>query len=682
MDAGRRRRLPRTLLFSEIAAILLTIALAFPTMDAVPPLLVGVPVLTYGWLGARIAERAPRNPVGWLLSAGAMAGAFGFLGGQYSSLHVIRDIDPLPAYKEIELVAAVVAPTLIGTSLMLTFLLFPTGKPPSPRWWSAAWLIAGTGLVAMTAILLSELDVIDEEAFQSFDTIFVTMVGVSSLLMVASLVVRSKRGTPQERAPIRGLLFTLLTMAVSFAIFVWQASDEDWNVSVIIAGITLTAGTLILIPLALTVSMIRYGLFDYEVGIRKRIASRVLAGLIVLAIAIVLLMFSWGVSDAGWRGQDAERATALTLGTGVLAGACLIVATRWARRFSDKVVFRDRATPYEVLSEFSDRVGEGYSLDDVLPRMAALLASGTGARSATVWLQTEGELRALASAPSDVTPPRLAREGDDLSCDDPLTHAFPVKHRGDFLGALSVTMPTNDPMNAAKEDLVKGLANQAGLVMRNVSLLEDVRESRRRIVQTQDDRARTLERNIHDGAQQQLVALAVKLRLADSLVEKDPQEARRMLSELQGEATDALENLRDLARGIYPPLLADGGLAAALEAQARKSPIPVELSHDSIGRYPQDVESSVYFCVLEALGNTAKYAMAKRITIRMGSSGGELSFEVSDDGVGFDPEAVRSGTGLQGMADRLDAIGGTLEVRSAPGSGTAVTGRVPVGGGA
>ena len=184
-------------------------------------------------------------------------------------------------------------------------------------------------------------------------------------------------------------------------------------------------------------------------------------------------------------------------------------------------------------------------------------------------------------------------------------------HRGELLGALTVTKP---PVRAARpptEDrLLADLAGQAGLVLRNVRLIEELRASRQRIVAAQDERARALERNIHDGAQQQLVALAVKLRLARSLAEKDPPKAAEMLDALQAEAVDALENLRDLARGIYPPLLADQGLAAALGAQARKSPVPVSVEADGVGRYPQDVEAAVYFCALEALQNIAKYADA------------------------------------------------------------------------
>jgi signal transduction histidine kinase len=214
-------------------------------------------------------------------------------------------------------------------------------------------------------------------------------------------------------------------------------------------------------------------------------------------------------------------------------------------------------------------------------------------------------------------------------------------------------------------------------VLRNVRLIEELRASRRRIVTTQDERAKTLERNIHDGAQQQLVALAVKLRLAEGFARTDPERTASMLSDLQAEANDALENLRDLARGIYPPLLADRGLPAALEAQARKSAVPVDVQARGVDRYPQEIESAVYFSCLEALQNVAKYADASSASVELGHEDGHLTFRVTDDGRGFDATTRTYGTGLQGMADRLDSIGGTLEVTSSPGRGTTIAGRIP-----
>jgi signal transduction histidine kinase len=261
----------------------------------------------------------------------------------------------------------------------------------------------------------------------------------------------------------------------------------------------------------------------------------------------------------------------------------------------------------------------------------------------------------------------------------------PVRDRDELLGALTVTKPPNDPLTAAEDRLVDDLAAQAGLVLKNVRLteelranLEELRASRQRLVTAQDGERRRIERNIHDGAQQQLVALAVQTRMAEALAGTDPEREREVLRGLQQGLQDALDDLRDLARGIYPPLLADQGLAAALESQARRSTLPVTMEAEGVVRYPQEAEAAVYFCVLEALQNVAKYAEASRTTIRLSGGAGELRFEVEDDGRGFDPATTGYGTGVQGMIDRLAALGGELRVVSQPGSGTTVVGSLPV----
>jgi signal transduction histidine kinase len=366
----------------------------------------------------------------------------------------------------------------------------------------------------------------------------------------------------------------------------------------------------------------------------------------------------------------------IVIGAGLATG--FILVRKRAQRWADRIVYGKRSTPYEVLSEFAERVGETYSTEDVLPRMAQLLGEATGAREARVWLRIGNEMRAEASWPHDA--PAIGNvpvRGDEIPTfgDDDV---FDVSHQGELLGALTVSLAANDPMNATKEKLARDMAAQAGLVLENVRLIEDLRESRRRIVSAQDERARALERNIHDGAQQQLVALSVKLRLAEAIVERDPGKAREFLAELQGQTTETLEDLRDLARGIYPPLLADQGLPPALEAQARRSPTPVSVEPDGVRRYGRDIESAVYFSCLEALNNASKYAEASAVTIRLSQEDGWLRFEVVDDGRGFDLDRRSYGTGLQGISDRLEAIGGRLDVRSAPGRGTSVSGAIPI----
>jgi len=377
------------------------------------------------------------------------------------------------------------------------------------------------------------------------------------------------------------------------------------------------------------------------------------------------------------------------LGLSILATAVVAVAFQPVRervqRFANHLVYGRRATPYEVLSEFSSRMAGAYESQDLLPRMARILGEGTGAVSTRVWLKVGDELRAEATWPAAEDSPALPMADGALPTIPEASLALPVRHRGDLLGALSLIKSPGERLTPTEEKLAADLASGAGLVLRNVRLteellhrLEELRASRQRLVAAQDAERRRLERNIHDGAQQQLVALAVKIRLARQLGTKDPGKANDMLEQTEAEITQALEDLRDLARGIYPPLLADRGLVVALSGQVRRSPVPVEIHAEGVGRYPQESEAAVYFCCLEALQNVAKYANASSAWIRLAEGDEDLTFQVSDDGVGFDPGARGYGTGLQGMADRLAALGGELRVDSELGGGTTVHGRLPV----
>jgi signal transduction histidine kinase len=235
-----------------------------------------------------------------------------------------------------------------------------------------------------------------------------------------------------------------------------------------------------------------------------------------------------------------------------------------------------------------------------------------------------------------------------------------------------------------RDELMRHLASQAGLVLRNAALtaelratIDELRASRRRLVEAQDAERRKIERNLHDGAQQQLIALTIHLALLEECA-ADPAAVRELASAVKEGVRAALDDLRDLARGIYPPLLADQGLVPALQAQALKASLPVEIDADGIGRYPQDAEAAVYFCTLEALQNVTRYANASHATVGLTCSDGSLEFTVTDDGTGFDTANTRHGTGLHGMTDRLAALGGALHVRSQPGHGTILSGRLPL----
>ena len=581
--------------------------------------------------------------------------------------------------------------------LPMLWLLFPDGKPPTPRWRVLVRVYFGAlAVVAAVAVLMPG----PLNNLVDFGIIYLNPVGqawvadaggiVMAIGMITVLGItvgsvfatrrRFQRAEGEERQRLRWLRFVISIAVVLFLVgflgsFVFgvilsedTGTADDWSgILFALLALTLALG----LPAAYLVAIYRYGLWDLDLVIRKTLIVAVVGitltaiGLGLLLIVPVMTLGIGGTLDAG---------EVVPVVVGLALGLLFGPIRRRARRFADRVVYGRRATPYEVLSSFGDRLSETYSADDVLPRMAQVLAQATGADVAVVWLRIGGAIRPEARWPADaVAPEPVTIDGDTLPA--PLVG---VRHQGELLGALSVSMPANDPLDPARDQLVADLAAQAGLVLRNGRLIGELRASRQRLVAAQDEERRRLERNIHDGVQQQLVALSVQLRLAEQLVPTDPARSQTMLAALQDQTTGTLEDLRDLARGIYPPLLADRGLTSALEAQARKAALPTTVVAEAVGRYPREVESTVYFCTLEALNNVAKYADASRTDITLAQRNGTLEFVVRDDGRGFDVAARSTGTGLQGIADRLDAIGGTFTIESEIGGGTSVRGAVPV----
>jgi len=477
----------------------------------------------------------------------------------------------------------------------------------------------------------------------------------------ASLIVRRRRATGEEREQIRWFAYGGFLMGMGMVASIPGVGP---------GGLVLVG--FLALPTAATIAILKYRLYDIDVVINKTVVYGVLAAFFTaIYVAIVV-----GIGTA----VGSRSSTTLTILAAVVMAVAFQPVRERARKFANRLVYGKRATPYEVLAQFSERMGDAYDTEDILPRMSRILGEGTGARRVGVWLRVGSELRPAASWPVDTvtTVGAIPLADGELPLVPDADRAFPVRHQGELLGALTLAVPANEPLTPAGEHLIGDLASQAGLVLRNVRLIEELRASRQRLVAAQDEERRRLERNIHDGAQQQLVALGIQLGLAQRLAQQESAKVSELLGQLQTQSTEALDNLRDLARGIYPPLLADQGLAAALVAQARKAPIPVTVQTEGVGRYPQDVEAAAYFCALEAVQNAGKYGGGASARISLAVDDGALVLRVADDGPGFDPTMVRPGSGLTNMRDRMEALGGTLEVVSAPGAGTVVIGRVPV----
>jgi signal transduction histidine kinase len=646
-------------------------------------------VITFGTfpvIGYLLATRRPENAIGWMLLGIGVVFGFGAFSDSYAGYAIHTGEDLWGG----ALAAALNGPTWIPIVLLpATFLLllFPDGHLPSARWRWFAWTLGiAYGLFGLL-ILFSPGRMTDSGYPEVVNPIGIeslrSVMGPALVLLafapigvigsVASLVMRFRRSSGIERLQLRWLVTAAAIVGVTYTGALILSWEEE---NTLLQGISILSFGLI--PIAIGASILRYRLFDLDLVINRA----VLFGALGVFITLVYIAIVVGVGTlVGGRTTPLLSAAAAA----VVALAFQPVRRR-AQRLADRLVYGKRATPYEVLSEFSERVGHVYANEELLPRMARALGEGTGAVRADVWVRVGEQLRIEATWPTDAETrePRAVTSADPASTTSSMFE--PVLHRGDLLGALSIEKRAGESLRPAEQRLVTDLAAQAGLVLRNAALTEDLldtieelRRSRQRLVTAQDEERRRLERNLHDGAQQQLVALNVKLGLLERLVERDPTQAKTIAGQLQGDATGALEELRDLARGIYPPLLADRGLVAALESQARKSAVPVEIEADGVGRYAREAEAAVYFSCLEALQNVAKYASASRATVRLTDGEGRLRFEVADDGTGFDTATSSYGTGLQGIADRLSALDGELEVRSAPGAGTTLIGTLPAG---
>ena len=684
-----------------LAGVVLTVMAAghLKTADTIDNLGAAPSAVLYATLGAIVVRRAG-NVIGWfLLGIGAglaistAASAYAVLGIKYPGT--------LPAPKLAGLLAEWSFIALFS-AIVLMLLLFPSGTLPSPRWRPFAALTLLVTALTMAGFVVHPRQVAlpvpggvsqtfaNPLAIESLGPVLSTvLIGtlntaeiVETVLLAGafvSLAIRYRSGGREVRQQIKWL--TLAVAAIAFsqvvALLAIAATGTDANPVTTAAYSVVPVIALFGVPALITVAILKHGLYQIDIIINRTIRY----GLISAVLTALYVGIVGGIGTlAGYAGGPLLTAAA------ALAIAVLFQPLRQrAKLLANRIVYGQRATPYQVLSDFAQDMGGQLDADVALDRMASVLADATGAVRVEVWVRIGAQLRPAATWPRG-SPQRaavpLTGDGELPALDS--TRAIAVRHAGELLGAITLDKPRDEPVSAVEDNLLEHLASQAALVLRNVRLtaelqatIEDLRASRRRLVHAQDEERHRIERNLHDGAQQQLVALTIQL----SLLEDDAGDADsvlQMASELRTGLHAALNDLRALARGIYPPLLADQGLAPALQAQASRAPLPVFIEADGIGRYPRDAEAAVYFCILEALQNVAKYAQASRATVALACPNSHLEFSVTDDGAGFEPANITQGTGLQGMTDRLAAVGGTLRILSQPGHGTTVSGALPV----
>ncbi|HQZ33410.1 MAG TPA: histidine kinase [Ilumatobacteraceae bacterium] len=435
-----------------------------------------------------------------------------------------------------------------------------------------------------------------------------------------------------------------------------------------------------------------------------------LTALIITAYVAVVVVFGRSVSGD-------ERTLLLLSMTAALVAAMVFLALR--PRLNDAVnqlVYGEHVAPEEALRTWGSRLTRAIPLDELLLQLAESLRKSMSLSAAEIFTGSDGRYELAAGVPHRNAEPLEigAKESQVVSragisggtwldiwipqlapTNSASTRVAPISHGGSLLGLIVLTRgATSGPASEEDDRVVTELARQVGLALHNVQLDSalqasmvvlqetnlELQQSRLRIVSAGDAERRRLERNLHDGAQQHLVAMAVKLRMAEELIEDDPREGVKVIEELRNNLKDAIIELRALAHGIYPPLLSSGGLREALPAAAGRNALDTSVDTEGVGRYSPEIEATVYFCCLEALQNASKHAGADaQICVVVCERSGRLTFEVSDDGLGFvlDPSAA-SGHGFVNMTDRLGAVRGTLVVESAPGRGTAIKGEIPL----
>jgi len=415
--------------------------------------------------------------------------------------------------------------------------------------------------------------------------------------------------------------------------------------------------------------------------------SVALAGWGAAAASVLVIYLAVVLGGGALMGRTESPSLPLSiLATALVAALAPLVRARAEQARAHKL--GDTTSPYDVLADFS-RVADSDAGERAPALIARMLVQGLALEWAQVWVLVGEELRLLATHPPEAVVDEAApRLYDDRTRGG--VHAVTVAHAGRPLGVVRVMGRHDRPLTPTAERLLGGLAAQAGMVLESAQLREELalrvqeltvrerelRRARVALVTAQDTERRRLERDIHDGAQQQLVALTINLKLAAVHVRTDPELAREVLQEQLAATGSAIQTLTDLARGMLPARLAQEGLAAALSEATAANPVPVLVRGGDVPRLPGGVEATLYFCALEAVQNATKHADSTRIDLMLESSPAGVSVAVEDNGSGIAPGA-HQGSGLANISERAASVGGRLVLGERPGGGTRIAVHVP-----
>lgn len=630
------------------------------------PLLGVLPLFVFGmWLLTATTARSALF-IAW--AATAMAVGAGFETFLQMNPDVIRD----PWYPVVNLVGLMAA-TVASAAFISMFATFPTGIPER-RWQRISvgffWVpvvVAPFSLLVVPHVLTPEVHAESGEGIPNPFALpalagaepvveWIVYSWPAVFLALAVLISRAFFGDPEVRVRTRLMAWLSFATVLTYSISLFVPENGIANAVMLVA--------LAAIPVVAIHGILRHGAFDVAAEDRARFVTRssevlitALYGIAVVAPAVLLV--------------DRIPPLGIALLTGMVAVA-LLPLRGWVQRWIHRVVFGDRDRQLAMLSELGSELERAGEPSDLLAHRAAAVADGLGASWVRIRLaSTDG---ALAASPAGVAGRPVGEP----------TETVDLVHADEVLGRIEVGPRHRGEYSDAERALLRTVAGQAAASVANMRLtarlaeqLAELTASRERLVAAQDGERRRLERDLHDGIQQDIVAQIAGLRLARNRLDRGQLVAAE-LAELQEQARQTLTDLRELAHGIHPPVLSDNGLVAAIESGAARYPIPLTVKADArvrAERYPVEVETTAYYVVREALANTAKHAHASRATVALARSDGHLRVSISDDGCGLGPVSPASAPsgGLANIRDRVSALRGTVRISAVEPSGTGTT---------
>ncbi len=639
-----------------------------------------VVTITYGIVGALVASRHPRNPIGWIFCAIGFLSALDMFGAGYVKYDEL-------AVKSGSLPGADFARWLntwewmLGGLLPVTFLLllFPDGRLPSPRWRPIAWA-AGLGTVALLIGMafhpgLEDMGHLEPNPFGipgGADAMNALMAVSAPLLLVgilgsiASVVVRFRKAAGIERAQLKWLAFAgLIVIAGNILGWIPWAVWPD-NPLAMEVGIVAQAATIVNIVIATGIAILRYRLWDIDIVINRTLVYGSLTALIVAMYVLI-------VGSAGALLQTGGSLLVSLFATGIVATSFQPLRERLQRRVN-RLMFGERDDPYAVLGRLSQRLEVVVASQSVLPTIVETVAEALKLPYAAIALKEGDSLKTAAEYTRASTSAPERKAAGELEI-------LPLVYQLETMGQLILApRAPGEQFSQTDRRLLETIARQAGIAAYNVRLTQDLQRSRERLVTTREEERRRLRRDLHDGLGPVLASMSFKLDAIHNLIENDPQTARNTVTDLKAQVQSALDDIRRIAYDLRPPALDELGLVGALREQIsaynQSSTLQVALeAPQNIPQLRAAVEVAAFRIAMEAMTNVARHANARHCQVRL-SVGDTLFLEIGDDGRGISGKA-RAGVGLSSMRERAEELGGTCAVETQPEQGTRVLVQLP-----